>query len=221
MEKLPQIIDNIRFIHENYLSDIVKSTIIEHRLKALIEECKRTFDPTFNNAILEKNKKLIIDNYIKENGLNPEESSAKEVILKTLNLTAIILTCYNLSFYEFIDTVKVRGSTGDASHVELKAVEVVDVNVQNFLNHYITIYEIINYYRNRQGYDNLRICLELKKMYNGLICDDKLKCFLDQTKHILGSLFNRSHTGGNKLRNKYLKYKKKYIELKKQSIIIG
>jgi hypothetical protein len=214
MESLSQIIDNIRFIHENYLSDIVKSTIIEPKLKAFIVQCKKTFSSKFNCVILERNKKLIIDNFIKENELNPEESINSKVIFKILNLTAIILTCYNLSFYELKDSVNVRRSIDNVDHVELKAVEVVDENVKNFLNHYITIYEIIDFYRNKQGYDNIRICLELKKMYDSLICGDKLKYSLDQNKHILGSLFNRSQAGGNKLKNKYLKYKKKYIELK-------
>jgi hypothetical protein len=217
MEDLQEIIKNIKYIHDNYLDGIAKSTIFTGGFKIFIEQCKKTFDSILNNTILEKNKKLIFDNYQKVNKLSPYESSSSKDILKIINLTAIILTCYNLPFYEFEDsTEKLRDSSGKVEdHVELKVVEEVNKNVQNFITHYVSIYEFIEESKNTPGYDEQITCLQLKQKYDGINCHNMLKYFLEKTKKILGFLFSHRQIGGNKWKHKYLKYKKKYLKIKK------
>jgi len=128
--------------------------------------------------------------------------------LKTIKLTAIILTCYNLSFYEFVDSAEVSKSSppGKADvHVELKASENVNQNVQIFITHYESIYEFIELSKNTPGNDNKRICLELKNTYDGLNCDNMLQSILRRTGHTLGLLLGSKRIGGNKWKYKYLK----------------
>jgi hypothetical protein len=214
MEDSQKIIENINYIHDNYLSDIAESTIFNTKEKIFIEQCKVTFNSKIDNDILQKNIKLLLHNYEKVNGLNPIESLSFQDILKTINLTAIILTCYNLSFYDFVEVVE---PTSD--HVELKVDEKVNKNVEKFIKHYVSIYEFIEFCKNTHGFDNQRICLELKNMYNGLKCSSMFNHFLDKSRDIIGSLFNSKNGGGNKWKNKYLKYKKKYLNIKKNQRI--
>jgi hypothetical protein len=232
MEDFDQIILNIRFIHDYYLSDIIESTNLSQEIKNSIQVCKRNFDTNINRENLQATFRLLNKKLYKstedKGSARAKLSTESTFPVEYLNIASYIITCYNLNIYSLKDDEEEEKKKADtASKEEKKSEEFValseseslDREVEIFTLFYVGLYQTIEKYKSL-NYNEQMICESLKTELDGLKCGSSLfRKFYNQAKGILSNLFKVRQIGGNKWKHKYLKYKKKYLNIKNKKNI--
>ena len=206
MERYQQAIGIIRFINENYLEGIANSTGIESTQKQFILSAMSNFDINIREENFLANKIKLTEQYIKKYRRRPEETLAREEIVHALDVTNLIIIIYKLTNFA-TNTTEDFVDVGDTNITDAFF---EDNQISEFLKLYLVIYQRIKLEKYTLGYSDARICLNLKEYYNGISCN-QFDRFMNAANIIL-RLFSIQRR--NQWEHKYLKYKKKYLDIK-------
>jgi hypothetical protein len=212
---LQEYLTKIKHIHDKYLHDISLSTNTNQDIANSIREYISKFNSNISDKseIFERNKEIMLTKYYEETKSGPRGSQSPQSKFEEelMTVAALILTCYSLNmFNEFVVLEKVGNDQSDS-----KDVEDIDNQVSDFITFYLYIYTTIEKLR-QAGFDENKTCLELQEKYETIRCKSSLTTFFEKIKNLISSRFTQA--GGKKdslsWKYKYLKYKKKYLNIK-------
>jgi hypothetical protein len=188
----------IKFIHDNLIVDAIKS---EERLQ-FPNLSNFNLKNLENTSVICKNK-LIMKKFYNE--ATPEVNRHNRTLGSEIELVgSYILTCYELNLF-----VPNEDDKNDEGYEYVSDTFIIDKETQNLINLYFFIYKTIKGC-NEKKMSLLDCCEILKSIF------DKISCKFDKSDKSDQSLFSwlMSYVPFFNYRNKYLKYKKKYIKLK-------
>ena len=226
---IEEIIQRISNIHNKYIQEAVESVFyITQEIKNSI----RFFDikNIKNISLFERNLSYMRDRYYnstssgtrkrEENSGNPRSVFLEEPIM----IGTIVLTCYGLNLFIEEEEEEESSTKPEEQCCIEEAEEIaptpviistkkIDDNVINFIGLYINIDKAIQH-GIKDRLSEADICIRLKEDF------EKINCKKFTTTSFFSSLtgFVNKHLYGDNSRwqYKYLKYKKKYINMKKK-----
>ena len=224
IESLEKIIDRIQNIHYKYLDGVINS--VSYLSPKIIEKIKNfNIKKVKDVNLLCTNLDLLNTKFYdstasgtrkinETKGKQPKSSFPQQA----LNVVAIILTCYGLDLFERnIKELEVSENESDEEDKEYIDVSPITINddVQNFILLYLLVYRIIKF-GEISNYSEDKICNDIKESFPLVKCNDDrttIELFLQRLTAIFQNQMYRQ--GYSQWQYKYLKYKKKYLNIKK------